>query len=304
MKLTPMPSTRCLPASPPWRMEPSGFDGDGDDVRVALLEEAGDAGEGAAGADAADEGVDAAVELLPDFGGGGVVVELRVGLVGELAGHEAVGNGGGGLVGAADGSGHAFGFGCAGDLGAEAAHENAFFLGKAFGDEELDFVAAVDADERQADAGVAGGGLKNGAARMEQAAGFGVEDHSQCRAVFDGAAGVEEFELGENLRAGLGREPGQLEHWRVADKLGDVACRAALEKRVLEDRHGSEVYTAEGEIGCGVCRWKTGHCLVPRSGSYRRQHPEMQVLRLRLAQTARQTPLRMTAVCVKRFQRF
>ena len=98
------------------------------------------------------------------------------------------------------------------DLGAEAAHEDAFFFGEAFGDEEHDLVAAVDADQGEADAGVAGGGFKDGGARAEQAAGFGVEDHAQGGAVFDGAAGVEEFKLGEDGGGAGGDEAAELEH--------------------------------------------------------------------------------------------
>jgi len=70
-----------------------GFDGDGEDARVLLLEEARDAGEGAAGADAGDEGVNAGVHLLPEFDGGGVVVELGVGGVVKLEGGPDVGVG-------------------------------------------------------------------------------------------------------------------------------------------------------------------------------------------------------------------
>src|SRR5439155_8814437 len=56
------------------------------DVRLALLEVAGDAGDGAAGADAGDEGRDLAVGLVPDLRAGRAVVDLRVGEVGELVG--------------------------------------------------------------------------------------------------------------------------------------------------------------------------------------------------------------------------
>ena len=63
---------------------------DGDDLHVGLarLEDLADAGDGAAGADAGDEDVDLAVGVLPDLLGGGLAVDLRVRLVGELAGQD------------------------------------------------------------------------------------------------------------------------------------------------------------------------------------------------------------------------
>ena len=59
---------------------------------VPLLEVAADAGDGAAGADAGDEGGDLALGLLPDFRAGGAVVDLGVGEVGELVGPPGAGD--------------------------------------------------------------------------------------------------------------------------------------------------------------------------------------------------------------------
>ena len=47
------------------------FDGDGLELWLALLDVAGDAGDGAAGADAGDEDVDLAVGVIPDLGARG-----------------------------------------------------------------------------------------------------------------------------------------------------------------------------------------------------------------------------------------
>src|SRR3546814_13966962 len=44
-----------------------------------LGEEAGESGDGAAGADAANQGIDVVLHLLPDFGAGGRSAERRVG---------------------------------------------------------------------------------------------------------------------------------------------------------------------------------------------------------------------------------
>jgi len=57
---------------------------------------------------------------------------------------------------------------------------------------------------------------------------FGVEDHAEGGAVFDGAARVEEFKLGEEV-GGVGRrEAAELEDGRVADEGGDVGGDAKV----------------------------------------------------------------------------
>ena len=68
-----------------------GFDGDHADGGVAGFEHLADAGEGSAGADAADDGVHVAVGVVPDFLGGGFAVDGGVGLVAELVGADGVG---------------------------------------------------------------------------------------------------------------------------------------------------------------------------------------------------------------------
>src|SRR5205823_5603836 len=62
------------------------------DGGVAFLEVAADAGDGAAGADPGDEGVDLAAGLLPDLRAGAAVVRGGVGLVGVLVGLEGAGD--------------------------------------------------------------------------------------------------------------------------------------------------------------------------------------------------------------------
>lgn len=64
-----------------------------------FFEVAGDAGEGAACARGAGEGVDAPGELRPDFGAGGLDVGAAVGGVVELVGPDGVGEGGGVALG-------------------------------------------------------------------------------------------------------------------------------------------------------------------------------------------------------------
>ena len=232
-----------------------GFDGDCDGGGVALLEEAGDAGECAAGADAGDEAVDAPLQLFPDFGGGCVVMVVGVGLVLELEGDEGVGDGCGGGAGSLDGAGHAFSLRGAVHGCAEAAHEDAFLFGEALGDEEQDLVAAVDADKGESDAGVPGGRLNDCRTRAKQAACLGVEDDAEGGAVFDAAAGVEELELGEEGGGGRWGDAAEAEHGRGADEFGDVAGHAELRAGVGWRRHQgfSLSHWGRGRLGGRCC---------------------------------------------------
>ena len=66
------------------------LDGDDLDAGLAALEHLAAAGDRAAGADAADEDVDLAVGVAPDLLGGRLAVDLGVGRVLELLGHEGV----------------------------------------------------------------------------------------------------------------------------------------------------------------------------------------------------------------------
>ena len=66
--------------------ESAGSTADDLDLGLALLEDLTDTGDGPAGADAADEDVDATVGVVPDLLGGGATVDLDVGRVRELGG--------------------------------------------------------------------------------------------------------------------------------------------------------------------------------------------------------------------------
>ena len=87
------------------------------------------------------------------------------------------------------------------------------------GDHEDAAVAPLGRHDGQAHAGVAGGGLDDGAAGPEQALVLGPGDHGQGGAVLDAAAGVEHLQLGRH-RAGqpLGH-PVQPQEGRVADQV-------------------------------------------------------------------------------------
>jgi hypothetical protein len=90
------------------------------------------------------------------------------------------------------------------DVGAGGAHFGAqrlqvqhFFGRHLVGHHQQHAVAFQPADQREPEAGVAGGGLDDGAARLEPAVGFGRLDHGQTDAVLDRAAGVLRFQFEE-----------------------------------------------------------------------------------------------------------
>ncbi len=85
-----------------------GLDADDLHLGLALFQHLAGAREGAAGADAGDEDVDAAVGVGPDLFGRRLAVDRDVRLVLELAGEDRTGGGlGGDLLGACDGALHA-----------------------------------------------------------------------------------------------------------------------------------------------------------------------------------------------------
>ena len=60
------------------------LDGDHQDVRTLLLEVAANSRDGAPGARTVDERVDLPIELRPELGSGGLVVDARIRWIGEL----------------------------------------------------------------------------------------------------------------------------------------------------------------------------------------------------------------------------
>ena len=136
---------------------------------ILFFQVTADAGNGAAGADAADEVGDFSFGIFPDFGAGSAVVRVRIHGVFILIRVEGIGNFArefcsDGIVAA-----RIFGFdgGGADDyFGAERFQEINFFARLLIGDGEDDFVAAHAGDEGEAHAGVAGGAFDDSAAGL------------------------------------------------------------------------------------------------------------------------------------------
>ena len=166
-------------------------------LALAIIEESGNTGERAAGAHAADKAVHLAAHLFPHFNGCGVVVVARIGLIVKLQRSERPGDCLAGFARSPDRAAHSFVLWRAHHLGSEAAHENALLFREALGHKQLYPVAPIDADQCEANAGIARGGLKNCAAGFEQPALFRIQNHTQRGAVLHAAAGIEKLKLGK-----------------------------------------------------------------------------------------------------------
>ena len=169
------------------------------DIRVLILQVLAGAGYGAAGAYACNEDVNLVTGLLPDLGTGGCVVRSRVCRVYELTGDEAVRGLLSQLVCLCNRTGHtlrAFG---QNQLSAVCLQHVAAFNAHGFRHGEDDAVAAGSCNCCQTDAGVAGGRLDNGCARLECTGLLGLVDHGVCDTILNGTGRIKVLQLCENL---------------------------------------------------------------------------------------------------------
>ena len=190
-------------------------------VRVVLLQAAADAGEGAAGAQPGHEGVHLG-KIAQDLEAGSLVVGAGVGLVAVLVGH---------VVAVWLFGDHALGLeyrvvGAAGPLGVDnvGAERPQQLLSLRRDDvrQHAEEAIALNArHHRQADAGVAAGGLQDRLVRRQLAALFGGVDHVEGDAVLEGAGGVLPLQLGVDVDAGLGAGAPQPHEGCIADGVKD-----------------------------------------------------------------------------------
>ncbi len=201
-----------------------GLDGDGGEARLARLEGAGNARDGAARAHAAHDDVDGAGGVAPDLLGGGRLVDGGVRGVLELLRDDGVGRLGVNLLGLGDGPLDAVGGGRQHELRAVLADKSAPLDRHGLGKHDDHSVAERGAEGGKRDAGVAARGLDDRATGLELAGALGGSDQRVADPVLHGARGVEVLELHED--AGLEvmrlREAAHLEQRRVADELDDA----------------------------------------------------------------------------------
>ena len=203
------------------------LDRDDPQPRVALAQVLAHAGDRAAGADAGDEGVHAAVEGTLDLRTGAAPVGLGVGGVRELVGQEHVLRARDRARGL-DRLGHPperLGHIHAGPVQAQQALALATH---ALGQGQNEVVSLGRTHEGERDARVAAGGLDDRrAARLDPAFRLRGLDHGHADAVLDASARVERLELGEQLYAVVGgrralQHLGQSDQRRGTDKLRNV----------------------------------------------------------------------------------
>ena len=218
---------------------PVGVDAPGLHRGLLLLQVLGRAADGAARADAHHEVVDLAAGLLPDLGARLLVVRLRVRRVVVLVGlprirrlalearrHRVVRPR---ILGIHVGGTHD-------DLGAERAKGVHLLLRLLVGGGEDALVALHDGRDGQAHAGVAGRALDDRAARLQLPRLLRVLDHLDGHAVLDRVAGIDGFDLGQDvgLDDALGNAVEANER-RVADRLEDVGVNVLGHDDATED---------------------------------------------------------------------
>ena len=149
-------------------------------------------------------------------------------------------------------------------LGAAQAQHVLLFLALGIGNDDQGAVAAGIGDEREPDAGVAGGALDHQPAGLDLAALFRLQDHLAAGAVLHRLAGIHEFGLAQNGAAG--RRGGALERdqRRVADGFDDSVAESALRSvRLGEGRTNLFEPFASDKIGLPV---HFPHWLLPCEG--------------------------------------
>ncbi len=188
--------------------------------RIALLQVARHAGDGAGGAHGADEMRDASAGVGPDLRAGGLVVDAWVVLVGELVEHAALAVGHH-LLGQVARVFHAAGARRQHQFGAVGLHGLRTLDRQILGHDQDHAVAEHRRGHGQRDAGIAGGGLDQRIAGLDVAALGGALNHAQRRPVLHRAGGVVALELAQDdiaarvvVGAGQALQPHQR---RIAD---------------------------------------------------------------------------------------
>ena len=191
------------------------------DVRVLALQILAHAGDGAAGADAGHKNVHLAIGILPDLGAGGLDVCLRVGRVHELAGDEGIGDLLCQLICLGNGTLHTLCAFAEHQFCTIGLHQLAALHAHGLGHHDDDAVALGCRHSRQTDAGVAGGGLDDDGAFLQQALFLGIIDHLFGDAVLDGTSRIEVFQLGNDMGRQLLLlfDVGQLQQRSMTDQL-------------------------------------------------------------------------------------
>ena len=205
--------------------------------RVLRLQIPARAGDSAAGAGAGHEDVHLSLRVRPDLRAGGGLVSRRVGGILELAGDDAAGNAPAELLRLGHGPGHALGAGRQDDLRPVGGDEGPALHAHGVRHGEDHPVAPGGSHGSQTDAGVAGGGLDDGAAGGQAARRLRLGDHAGGHPVLGAAGGVHALQLGQHrgLEAVGSLVIAQLQQGRAADQFRDAVIDGHSDPSVLQD---------------------------------------------------------------------
>ncbi|VTR64010.1 hypothetical protein DESC_120102 [Desulfosarcina cetonica] len=195
------------------------------DGRIVFLQPPGKAHEGSRGTHGGHQVGQGAAGLLPDLHRRSKVVGLPVGRIVVLIGHEiGVGIFAGQAVDLLDG---AVGTQVAGreqNIGPACAQDLLAFDAGRLAHGQQQRVALDRTDHRQADAGIAAGGLDNGLAGFEFSRTLAGFDHRQGRPVLDRAAGIEVLQFCQDAHLRVGIEVADFHQGGVADVIKNAVA--------------------------------------------------------------------------------
>ena len=166
-------------------------------------------------------------------------MEIRVGGILKLQRSKRIRNACSQLFGAPDSALDAFRIRCAVHFSTERLHDLDFLPGKPFGHEEHHTITLIHTNKRQANTGIAGGGLNDGGTRPQQTLLLGPADHAHSRAVLHAATWIQVFQLGINLTLSRRGEPGEMEHGCAAREFDNVLRNPNPKMSGFKSFHGS-----------------------------------------------------------------
>ncbi len=115
-------------------------------------------------------------------------------------------------------------------FGAREPQHLLLLVGLCLGDHDDGLQAERVADQRQANAGIAGGALDHGAAGLKLSRGKRIADDEKRGAVLYRLSRVHELGLAEDRAAGLFGRAFELDQRRIADRLGDAVADTQKER--------------------------------------------------------------------------
>ncbi len=216
------------------------FDGDHLEFGLARLDHRADAGQCAAGADAAHHNIDFASRIPPDLFRRGAAVDLGICRVLELLGDEGIGQRIGDFFGFGDGPAHPPRRRRQFKFGAEQLQHLAALDRHAFRHRQDQPIALRGANESERNPGIARGRLDQHGPGFDAAVRFRRRNHRDADAVLDRVERVEELTFRQNvrLRSGLFCHAMYPDQRGCADRFGDAVVNAAAKLRSLARWHG------------------------------------------------------------------